>query len=190
MRYDAEHKSQSRRRIVEAARTLFRRHGLDAPSIDQIMGGAGLTRGAFYAHFSSREQLVHEVLSIEPGLVTDLIAANDRATASQVLSRYLEPAQRADVAHNCPLVAHPVDVQRGDEERRLRYGARLDALIEALGSGPAQLEDDAAVLVAVLTVGSALLSAAVADPDRADQLEAVASAVVRRILGERTDPEP
>jgi len=182
MRYDPEHKIQSRRRIVEAARALFRRHGLDAPSIDQIMGGAGLTRGAFYAHFSSREQLVHEVLSVEPGLVTDLLAADDRATAGQVLAHYLDPDQRVDVAHNCPLVAHPVDVQRGDEERRRRYGARLDALIEALGTGPAQLDGSDAVLVAVLTVGSALLSSAVADPDRADQLEAVASAEVRRIL--------
>ena len=42
-----KHRQQTRKKIVESARRLFNRHGFDAVSIDGIMAGAGLTRGAF-----------------------------------------------------------------------------------------------------------------------------------------------
>src|SRR5262249_42307870 len=55
--YPAEHKFRTRARIVESARRLFNRHGFEQVSIDQIMAGAGLTRGGFYHHFGSKDEL-------------------------------------------------------------------------------------------------------------------------------------
>ena len=70
MRYSPEHKEQSREKILEAARQLFRSRGFEGASIDQVMHAAGLTRGAFYAHFTSKDDLVRQVLAIEAGLLT------------------------------------------------------------------------------------------------------------------------
>src|SRR5690242_16470181 len=63
MPYSAAHKSQTRERIVESARRLFNRHGFNEVSIDQIMAEAGLTRGGFYNHFHTKEELYCEALS-------------------------------------------------------------------------------------------------------------------------------
>lgn len=47
MPYAVGHKDKTRARIVESARVLFNRHGFEAVSIDDVMKGAGLTRGDF-----------------------------------------------------------------------------------------------------------------------------------------------
>jgi AcrR family transcriptional regulator len=57
MPYRPEHAAQTRARIVEAARRLFNRRGFEQVTIDQIMAAAGLTRGAFYHHFHSKNEL-------------------------------------------------------------------------------------------------------------------------------------
>ena len=139
MRYDASHKAKSRALILEAARRQFRRHGFEDASIDRIMASAGLTRGAFYVHFRSKEHLIEEVMAIESGLVRAVLAAaaadDPRAALLSALSHYLDPSQRADVASGCPLVAHPVDAIRGGGSRQRGYTERLAALIMALASG-------------------------------------------------------
>jgi TetR/AcrR family transcriptional repressor of nem operon len=56
-----ERKAETRQRIMEAAGTLFRQHGIDAVGVDAIMHQAELTHGGFYAHFPSKEALVAEV---------------------------------------------------------------------------------------------------------------------------------
>ncbi len=60
MPYPSDHKQKTRQRIVEAARVMFNRHGYDQVSIDEIMAEAQLTRGGFYAHFRSKEELFAE----------------------------------------------------------------------------------------------------------------------------------
>jgi len=187
MRYTIEHKEQSRAKILEAARQLFRRHGFDGASIDQVMGAAGLTRGAFYAHFDSKDDLVRQVLSIEAGLVQALHRAADaedsRTAGLTALADYLDPAQRESVAFGCPLVAHPVDAIRGDISRKDGYTQRLASLVESI---QAILGDDAppddAILVSVLAIGGGLLSAASSDPLLADRIEDVCRARISDIL--------
>jgi len=180
MRYPQTHKAESRARILEAARQLFRREGFDRPSIDQVMALAGLTRGAFYAHFARKEALVDAVLEIESGLVRDLRGAADQDAVLAIVRHYLSPDQREDVAHGCPLVAHPVDAIRGGPGRQERYEARFFALVEALQA--AGLTRDVAVEVAVLAVGAGLVSAAVGDPDHADLVSRVCTdAIVAKL---------
>ena len=63
MPYTAAHKSKTRARIVECARILFNRHGFDNVTIDMVMGDAKLTRGGFYNHFKSKEELFAAAVS-------------------------------------------------------------------------------------------------------------------------------
>lgn len=195
MRYSTEHKEQSRMRIIEAARQLFRHRGFDGASIDQVMKQAGLTRGAFYAHFDSKDDLIARVLDIESGLVSSLHSAagasEPRTAAVHALAHYLDPAQRHDNATGCPLVAHPVDAVRGDNTRKAGYTNRLSTLVEsveAIIEGAYSRDDgahDDAILVAVLTIGAGLLSAASADEHLADQIEKVCLDRVRTIFEQR-----
>ncbi|MEA2000639.1 MAG: TetR/AcrR family transcriptional regulator [Actinomycetota bacterium] len=194
MRYSTEHKEQSRIRIIEAARQLFRRRGFDGASIDQVMNQAGLTRGAFYAHFESKDDLIAQVLNIEAGLVGNLHRATStsepRTAALDQLAHYLDPVQRHDNATGCPLVAHPVDAIRGDNTRKEGYTRSLRALVEsveAILGGTGSLDDgahDDAIVISVLTVGAALLSAASADDQLADQIEKVSLDKIHSILNQ------
>ena len=63
MRYSKDHKQATRQRIVEAAGRRFKQDGIDGAGVATLMSDAGLTNGAFYAHFASKEDLVANVLA-------------------------------------------------------------------------------------------------------------------------------
>jgi TetR/AcrR family transcriptional regulator, transcriptional repressor for nem operon len=63
MRYDKEHKDQTRQRIVETAAFRFREHGIEGEGVKSLMAAAGLTNGAFYNHFESKEDLTREAVT-------------------------------------------------------------------------------------------------------------------------------
>jgi TetR/AcrR family transcriptional regulator, transcriptional repressor for nem operon len=191
-RYPPEHKAQTRERLLEAARTLFREQGFESASIDTVMAAAGLTRGGFYAHFASKEELVEEVLRIEPGLLRELRAvepgpdAAERAVAA--IGDYLDPGKRDELI-GCPLVAHAVDAIRGGDNRRALYGAQVSGFIEQLAAlnhpdnrQSGSCAEDDAVVAATLAVGAAILSSAMADAAEADRIETVCLAAIRERL--------
>src|SRR5215475_13781016 len=62
MPYSAEHKLDTRQRILESARRLFNSKGFSEVSIDEIMDGAGLTHGGFYRHFKDKSELYAEAV--------------------------------------------------------------------------------------------------------------------------------
>ena len=61
-RYDKEHKKATRRRIIETAGQRFKQDGFDGSGVATLMADAGLTNGAFYAHFDSKEDLFATVV--------------------------------------------------------------------------------------------------------------------------------
>jgi AcrR family transcriptional regulator len=62
-RYGQEHKQATRQRIIEAAGRRFKKDGIDGSGIATLMADAGLTNGAFYAHFTSKQDLVATVIA-------------------------------------------------------------------------------------------------------------------------------
>jgi AcrR family transcriptional regulator len=57
-----EKKAQTRERLIEAAAQVFARKGFAATSVDEVAETAGLTKGAVYSNFDSKEELVRAVL--------------------------------------------------------------------------------------------------------------------------------
>lgn len=135
--YSSEHKKRSRDRIVEAARRLFNRHGYDNVSIDQLMAAAGLTRGAFYAHFASKEDVfaaatasfLHGRGAIwrkEAGVVPD---AQQVEMAQAMVKSYLSRQHLDRIEDQCPLIAYATDVSRAGEKVRESYAELLEGMV-------------------------------------------------------------
>jgi TetR/AcrR family transcriptional repressor of nem operon len=122
MPYPAGHRDETRGKIVASARRLFNRHGFDGVSVDEIMAGAGLTRGGFYSYFDSKSDLYADVLgcfftdpewkSCWDGVNVDLASAE---VGPQVVRAYLSRQHFEDVENSCPMVALPSDVTRSGE---------------------------------------------------------------------------
>ncbi|MGH6864667.1 MAG: TetR/AcrR family transcriptional regulator [Methyloceanibacter sp.] len=185
MPYTQEHKAKTRARIVDSARQLFNRHGFTGVSIDEIMADAGLTRGGFYNHFESKEELYAEVvthaLSCDPGARWPELEVNLRAPAQilarQIVNAYLSKQHLADREGSCPLIALPSDVARGGAPVRRAYSQVFKAIVGELekglranGSGRRR----EALAIAALCVGGMVVARAVDDAALAQEIRAAA----------------
>ncbi|HEX6839022.1 MAG TPA: TetR/AcrR family transcriptional regulator [Polyangia bacterium] len=72
----SETKAETREALIDAAAALFGKEGLDAPSLDDICARAGYTRGAFYVHFASREELIVAVVERHSRRVLDALVGD------------------------------------------------------------------------------------------------------------------
>src|SRR5262249_35733756 len=76
MRKSREAAAQTRRRIVEAAAREFRKNGIVATGLNDLMKAAGLTHGGFYRHFASKDQLVAEACSAAVATMAERVASS------------------------------------------------------------------------------------------------------------------
>ena len=107
MRYSKDHKQATRQRILEAAGRRFKQDGIDGAGVAVVMSDAGLTNGAFYAHFSSKEDLVANVLADQLRAQRQSIDVepSDRAGLEAFVRAYLSPEHRDQFADGCPSAA-------------------------------------------------------------------------------------
>lgn len=171
-------KARTRQEILDHAARLFRLRGYEATTIDDVMLAAGLTRGAFYAHFDSKDELFAEVLRTSHGLLRLLRAraGEDSRTlgrqAARVLDDYLHKDHIGEVSVGCTLAALPGDVGRAPLSARLAYANAVYGLIAELGRGlpKARRLDANATAAAVLCVGAIGMARASGDRRLGDWL--------------------
>ena len=187
MRYDSDHKSETRRRVLKEAAREIRAKGPGGVAVAGVMARAGLTHGGFYAHFESKEALI--AAAIETMFESargkfDMAAANDdpRAALRSYVDFYLSPAHRDGREHGCPLPSLSGDLARLDPEARVRFGQGVAALTGRLAGvlgkyGIADPETAAASMLNEM-VGAVALSRAVSDPAQSDAILARARASV------------
>jgi AcrR family transcriptional regulator len=86
-RYAKEHKQATRRRIIEAAGRRLKRDGIDGSGVSTLMADAGLTNGAFYAHFDSKEDLylalLEERFDEQLGRLEEVLAGGEGEATAQ-----------------------------------------------------------------------------------------------------------
>src|SRR3954463_10416471 len=107
MRYRKDQKQATRQRILEAAGRRFKQDGIDGAGVATVMSDAGLTNGAFYNHFTSKEDLVANVLADQLRAQRHSFDAQPSARAGLAPSipPYLSPQPRAQCAEGCPPAA-------------------------------------------------------------------------------------
>jgi len=194
MPYTAEHKARTRARIIEAARVLFNRRGFEQVSIDEIMQHAGLTRGGFYNHFASKDELYAEAIrsftSCNPfarRLADAPTAPPPRQLARQLIELYLSDEILADIDQHCPLVALPSDVARAGLEPRAAYTNLVENMTCVFRGAFADDDGDAdrrALLIVSLCVGGMVIARTTDDPRLRASLRSAARAQAFALLSD------
>jgi len=179
-RYSPEHKEATRRRMIETAGRRFKSDGIDGSGIATLVADAGLTNGAFYGHFASKDDLVASVvaqqLEDQVAVLNSLPAGLDSVEA--FLREYLSPAHRDDLAGGCPSAALLDEIGRCDVAVREAYTDGASSMIEAiarhLDDGDAQRTNERAIGLFSMLVGSLQAARAVTDPEVSDRILAAA----------------
>ena len=178
-RYTPEHKEATRRRMIEMSGRRFKRAGFDGAGISALVADAGLTNGAFYGHFASKDALIATVVSEQLAAQLARVEALPAGMASVELfvREYLSHEHRDDPGNGCPSAALLDEIPRQDIATREAYtdGARalIDAIARHLSAGgvlqPASAQERAMGLFTLL-VASLQLARAVTDPELSDQV--------------------
>jgi AcrR family transcriptional regulator len=172
MRYEKGHKDATRDRIIDVASRQFRENGVAAVGLAGIMSDAGLTNGAFYTHFESKEDLVRAVLAS---------ALNRRETALQtgsgleaMIRDYLSPKHRDGAGRGCPTAALVAEIARRPKTTRDAFTAKVSRFVELIAAqlqvGSARERRRNALAIYGMMVGSLQLARAVNDKPLSDEI--------------------
>ncbi|MCP5077447.1 MAG: TetR/AcrR family transcriptional regulator [Psychromonas sp.] len=124
MPYTKQHKHNSKQRILKSAFQLFTANGFDGVTINKIMENCSLTRGAFYAHFSSKSMLYSEVVkyAATSSKLAELKSEGitDKQWLTQLLDAYLS-IEHVNGERACPLAFLATDIVTQDVDARAAY---------------------------------------------------------------------
>lgn len=179
-RYGPEHKAETRRRMIATAGRRFKSDGIDGSGIATLVADAGLTNGAFYGHFASKDDLVASVVAQQ---LTDQVAVVNAlpagfASVEAFVRDYLSPAHRDDLAGGCPSAALLDEIGRCDVAVREAYTEGASSMIQAiarhLDDDDPQRTNERAIGLFALLLGSLQAARAVTDPELSDRILAAA----------------
>ena len=191
MRYGKDQKQVTRRRIVEAAGRRFKQDGIDGAGVAAVMSDAGLTNGAFYAHFASKEDLVANVLADQLRAQRHSLDAQppDRAGLEAFIRSYLSPQHRDQCAEGCPSAALLDEIARRPAATRQVFTDELMGVIDDIASRVDPTVAEAARTDALalfeLMLGTLQLARALTDRDLSDQLLARGVETALKLLDDR-----
>jgi AcrR family transcriptional regulator len=183
MRYTPERKQETRERILRTARRLFNRKGFAEVTIDEVMSEAGLTRGGFYRHFTTKDELYSEALlqftckdqpedwqrkHVDP-------YAQGTTLARMIMDAYLSRDHLEDRDGSCPTAGLASDVSRSSAKVKKAFREVVEMMLKVFAAGlrGPHARDRALALVS-LCVGAMVVARAVDDPALAEALRVAA----------------
>ena len=170
-RYGKQHKQATRQRIIEAAGRRLKRDGIDGSGVATLMADAGLTNGAFYAHFDSKEDLVASAVADQ---LREQREAYSTQSLEEIVRGYLSPQHRDDTEGGCPSAALLDEIARSSDAVKRAYTDGQLALIDDVAARLAPEDPQSARVRALglfaLMVGTLEVSRALADQRLADEV--------------------
>src|SRR5215216_8166615 len=136
-RYGKDHKEATRRRIIEAAGRRLKRHGIDGSGVAALMADAGLTNGAFYAHFASKDDLVATAIADQlHALHANIVAQAEPGPPGleQIVRWYLSAQHRDNPGDGCPNAALLDEIGRCGDATRQAYTDGVLVVIDGLAA--------------------------------------------------------
>ncbi|RUY95473.1 TetR/AcrR family transcriptional regulator [Mesorhizobium sp. M7A.F.Ca.CA.003.01.2.1] len=190
MRVSRTQAAENRETVINVASRLFRERGFDGIGLKDLMKGAGLTQGAFYKQFESKDDLAalasRRAMESATHKWSAATAANPGNPFDGVISFYLSMDHRGEKMDGCPVVALGSDAARQGAEVKASFEAGIKAYLEMLGGwvGEGDIEKTGNKAMAVLStmVGAVVLSRVVNDPDLAQAFLDAAADQVREAV--------
>ena len=196
MRYSKEHKLETHARIVRKASVKLREKGAHGIGVADLMKGAGLTHGGFYAHFDSRDDLVIEAFTHAMDRSTErwrkLIEQTPREKRfATIVNSYLTSLHRDDPGRGCAIPTLGAEIARESSRTRRVFAGRLDQMIDMLADQVPNLPRKAArkrATAAIATMIGTLVMARVAGSG--DFSDEILGAGRDALLGRTKSPKP
>ncbi|KUL29692.1 TetR/AcrR family transcriptional regulator [Actinoplanes awajinensis] len=187
-RYGKEHKEVTRRRIVKSAGRRLKKDGLDGSGVTTLMADAGLTNGAFYAHFASKDDLVAATIAdqLQEQQVLLRQLADEPDGFTRFVRAYLSPGHRDDAEEGCPSGALLGEVARSSPAIRRAYSTGILGVADDLAAlmtpgAPAAGRRQALGCIAIL-VGTLQLARAIDDPQESEAVLAEGARAISALL--------
>ncbi|TIQ32498.1 MAG: TetR/AcrR family transcriptional regulator [Mesorhizobium sp.] len=187
MRVSRIQAEQNRQTVIDVASRLFREHGFDGIGLKDLMKGAGLTQGAFYKQFASKEDLAAQASKRAMESAAQRWAAataeNPNDPLGAVIAFYLSMDHREERMDGCPVVALGSDAARQSSDVKASFEAGIKGYLEIIGRliGETGGEKPNGKAMAVLStmIGALMLSRVVNDADLAQAFLDAATEHVR-----------
>jgi len=192
MRYTQGHKEKSRERILQVAAKMLREIGPEAIGVAAVMKKAGLTHGAFYAHFRSREALIsaamqRTIAEMDARVRGRAVAGNPDASLNGLIDIYLSTARRDAPGDACLLPSLCTDAARKKSPARKDFTAAFESvernIFELLAQAKKPNPRDLARSMLAEMVGAMSLARAVDDKEVSDNILEVSRAALKRRAG-------
>jgi AcrR family transcriptional regulator len=179
MPHPAGRKEAGRSKILTSAGRGFRRHGFGGVGIDSLAKEAGVTSGAFYAHFKSKAEAFRAAMSagmmdLRAGVASfqERYGKNWRA---RFVEFYMGERRTCDLGDSCALQSLSADVSRADDETRVIFEDIFAEIVDGVAKGlegrPRARRSEAIALLALLS-GGVTLARAVSDPALSQEIGA------------------
>lgn len=183
----SERKEQTRDAIVRSAARILRERGVGATGVAEVMKGAGLTVGGFYAHFPSKEALVAEAFVAAAKEAHEERLGIEHASLAEVVARYASPMHRDHPTQGCPVPAVLSEMKSQPEQVRTTFAQTIEQLVcrmSKLSGDDAEARRDAAAALALM-VGALTLSRALAGSPLSDEVLGAAASLARESFGKK-----
>lgn len=185
----AKHNTRIRARILAAAGPVFRQEGYEGASVDALMKQAGLTRGAFYAHFNSKAHLFEAVVA-EQDFVASLLANRSEASPDALwlgmrsIFRLILLPQHLKLITQCwsmPMLMRDVAMKGEEAKHALEVSHR--AVLEEMNRGIRARHHGTLSAALTTACGAILMASACTTPEDQERiLKAASDAVGSAIL--------
>jgi TetR/AcrR family transcriptional repressor of nem operon len=201
MRVSRIQAEQNKQTVIDVASRLFREHGFDGIGLKDLMKGAGLTQGAFYKQFTSKEDLAAQAsrraMENAAHRWAAATAANPSDPFGAVIEFYLSMDHRGERMDGCPVVALGSDAARQGSDVKASFEAGIRQYLDLLGGWVGDPHDknpaDKAMAILSTMVGAVVLSRVVNDERLSQQFLQAATESVRmasRTMDVQPGPHP
>ena len=189
-----EQAAANRKTLVTAAGSLLRQKGMDGVGVAELCKAAGMTHGALYSHFASKEELLTEAFAEGQSASRARMQAaiGKEPELGAILDFYVSKRHRDDMANCCPMLASASEAARQSASLRKGFARAFEDLVEMVGQAAGDGGDERANFIAASMIGVVAVARAlrVPDPSRSEKLIKAARQALAALTPDPLEPAP